>query len=60
VRQSKEARTLFQLISLIVPIFGDIGIVVLQLCDEVVAESRGSSRSVDVSILFLGDELAMI
>jgi hypothetical protein len=32
----------------------------LRLCDEAVAESRGSSRSADVFILFLGDELAVM
>jgi hypothetical protein len=33
---------------------------VLQRCDEAVAELRGSSRSADIFVLFLGDELAMM
>jgi hypothetical protein len=44
----------------VIPIVGDIGIVALQLCDEAVVESRGSSHSADVFVLFLGDALAVM
>jgi hypothetical protein len=42
----------------VIPIVGNIGIVALRLCDEAVAESRGSSRSADV--FGLADKLAVM